>query len=216
MNSKINEKKKTVNFQIDTGARYNVMSQDTFYSVGIKTALKPTSKKLTSFSGHKLKPTGIVQLPCKIQGNNFDIDFYVVDSSVPSVLGWSTCREIGLIQRLYNIHTNELPKQKDLPQDIDSSYKDLFEGLGCMPDTYSIKVDPSVKPVIHPPRKFPISILYFAKFVANMSDITAPLRQLLEKDIQWHWDLEQQSAFDLQKDEVTNAPVLRFYDPKKQ
>ena len=49
-----------------------------------------------------------------------------------------------------------------------------------------------------------------------MSDITAPLRQLLEKDIQWHWDLEQQSAFDLLKDKVTNAPVLRFYDPKKQ
>ena len=43
-------------------------------------------------------------------------------------------------------------------QDIDSSYKDLFEGLGCMPDTYSIKVDPSVKPVIHPPRKVPISM----------------------------------------------------------
>ena len=439
VNSKINDK--TVNFQIDTGARCNVMSQDTFYLVGVKTALKPTSTKLTSFSGHKLKPAGIVQLPCKIQGNNFDIDFYVVDSSVQSVLGGSTCREIGLIQRLYNIHTNELPKQKDLPQDIDSSYKDLFEGLGCMPDTYSIKVDPSVKPVIHPPRKVPISmkekvktellrmesegvikkqteptdwvnsmvvvpkpngkvricidprdlnkavlrehypmktiedilleipeakvfskldavsgywqiklcsesqklctfntplgrysftrlpyglksagevyqrsvsnmvqdiegreaivddiliwgkdieerdkrlkqvldrtrehnmklnrdkcefrknnisyvghvltgqgckpdpekvravkemppptnvkelqtllgfVQYLAKFIANMSDITAPLRKLLEKDIQWHWDLEQQSAFDLLKDEVTNAPVLRFYDPKKQ
>ena len=57
------------------------MSQDTFRSFGIKTALKPTSTKLTSFSGHKLKPIGIVQLPCKIQGNNFDIDFYIVDSS---------------------------------------------------------------------------------------------------------------------------------------
>ena len=51
VNYKINDK--TVNFQIDTGARCNVMSQDTFYSVGIKTAPKPTSTKLTSFSGHK-------------------------------------------------------------------------------------------------------------------------------------------------------------------
>ena len=439
VNSKINDK--TVNFQIDTGARCNVMSQDTFRSFGIKTALKPTSTKLTSFSGHKLKPIGIVQLPCKIQGNNFDIDFYIVDSSVPSVLGGSTCRETGLIQRLYNIQTNELPKQKkDLPQDIESSYKDLFEGLGCMPDTYTIKVDPSVKPVIHPPRKVPISmkekvktellrmesegvikkqteptdwvnsmvvvpkpngkvricidprdlnkavlrehypmktiedilleipeakvfskldavsgywqiklsqesqkfctfntplgrysftrlpyglksagevyqrsvsnmvqdiegceaivddiliwgkditehdkrlkqvldrirgygmklnrskcefrrnsisyvghvltgqgvkpdpekvravkemppptnvkelrtllgfVQYLAKFIANLSEITAPLRQLLEKDIQWHWDSEQQSAFELLKEKVSNAPVLRYYDPKK-
>ena len=439
VNSKINDK--TVNFQIDTGARCNVMSQDTFHSFGIKTALKPTSTKLTSFSGHKLKPIGIVQLPCKIQGNNFDIDFYIVDSSVPSVLGGSTCRETGLIQRLYNIQTNEFPKQKkDLPQDIESSYKDLFEGLGCMPDTYTIKVDPSVKPVIHPPRKVPISmkekvktellrresegvikkqteptdwvnsmvvvpkpngkvricidprdlnkavlrehypmktiedilleipeakvfskldavsgywqiklsqesqkfctfntplgrysftrlpyglksagevyqrsvsnmvqdiegceaivddiliwgkdiaehdkrlkqvldrirgygmklnrskcefrrnnisyvghvltgqgvkpdpekvravkemppptnvkelqtllgfVQYLAKFIANLSEITAPLRQLLEKDIQWHWDSEQQSAFELLKEKVSNAPVLRYYDPKK-
>ena len=84
VNSKINDR--SINFQIDTGARCNVMSQDNFRSLGIKTALKPTSTKLTSFSGHKLKPTGIVQLPCKIQGNTFDIDFYIVDSSVPSFL----------------------------------------------------------------------------------------------------------------------------------
>ena len=38
-----------------------------------------------SFSGHKLKPVGIVQLPCKLQGNIFN-------SSVPSVLGASTYR----------------------------------------------------------------------------------------------------------------------------
>ena len=111
VNSKINEK--SVNFQTDTSARYNVMSQDTFGSFGIKTALKPTSTKLTSFSGHKLKPAGVVQLPCKIQGNNFEINFYVVDSSVPSVLGGSTCREIGLVQRFYNVHINEIQKEND-------------------------------------------------------------------------------------------------------
>ena len=129
-----------------------------FYSVGIKPAMKPTSTKLTSFSRHKFKPAGIVHFPCKIQGNNFDIDFYVVDSSVPSVHGDSTCREIGLIQRLYNIHTNELPKQKDLPQDTDSSCTDLLEGPVCIPDMFAIKVDPSVKLVIHQPRKVPISM----------------------------------------------------------
>ena len=51
-------------------------------------------------------------------------------------------------------------------------------------------------------------VQYLAKFIANMSDITTSLRQLLEKDIHWHWDLEQQSAYDMLKDEVTNAPVL--------
>ena len=58
-------------------------------------------------------------------------------------------------------------------------------------------------------------VQYLAKFIANLSEITAPLRQLLEKDIQWHWDSEQQSAFELLKEKVSNAPVLRYYDPKK-
>ena len=58
-------------------------------------------------------------------------------------------------------------------------------------------------------------VQYLAKFIANLSEITAPLRHLLEKDIQRHWDSEQQSAFELLKENVSNAPVLRYYDPKK-
>ncbi|MCG7877651.1 MAG: RNase H-like domain-containing protein, partial [Candidatus Thiodiazotropha endolucinida] len=112
---------------------------------------------LTSFSGHKLKPEGVVQLPCKIQDKHFDIDFYIVNSAVPSVLGASTCQELGLIQRLFKIHCNEEFNEKELPQDI-QKYNDLFKGLGCLPDTYTIKTDPSIKPVIHPPRKIPVSL----------------------------------------------------------
>ena len=58
-------------------------------------------------------------------------------------------------------------------------------------------------------------VQYLAKCIAYLLGITAPLRQLLEKDIQWHWDSEQQSAFDLLKDKVSNALVLQYYDPKK-
>ena len=141
VNSEINGKQ--INFQIDTGAKCNIMSQTVFQSFGLTTVMKITGTKLTSFSGHKLKPVGIVQLPCKIQGNIFNIDFYIVNSSVPSVLGASTCRDIGLIQRLYRIYSNETPKkQKDLSQDIQENYTDCFEGLDCMPDTYSITRGP--------------------------------------------------------------------------
>ncbi|XP_062579347.1 uncharacterized protein LOC134241293 [Saccostrea cucullata] len=37
-------------------------------------------------------------------------------------------------------------------------YAELFEGLGCLPGQYSIKIDPSITPTIHPPRKIPISL----------------------------------------------------------
>ncbi|XP_056122564.1 NACHT, LRR and PYD domains-containing protein 12-like [Rhinichthys klamathensis goyatoka] len=36
---------------------------------------------------------------------------------------------------------------------------------------------------------------YLAKFIPNMSDISAPLRKLLEKETEWHWeDAQQQNA----------------------
>ncbi|KAK3105807.1 hypothetical protein FSP39_006128 [Pinctada imbricata] len=41
----------------------------------------------------------------------------------------------------------------------DSDYSDLFQGLGCLSGKYSIKLDPNVTPVIHPPRKIPISLM---------------------------------------------------------
>ena len=31
-------------------------------------------------------------------------------------------------------------------------------------------------------------ITYLAKFLPNLSDVTEPLRRLLDKDVQWHWN----------------------------
>ena len=39
-----------------------------------------------------------------------------------------------------------------------SQYKDIFEGTGCLPGTYNLKTDQSVKPVVHPPRKIPVAL----------------------------------------------------------
>ena len=30
-------------------------------------------------------------------------------------------------------------------------------------------------------------ITYLAKFLANLSDVTEPLRRLVDRDVQWHW-----------------------------
>ena len=37
-------------------------------------------------------------------------------------------------------------------------YSDLFQGLGCLLDERTIKVDSSISPVVHPPRKVPVSL----------------------------------------------------------
>jgi hypothetical protein len=58
-------------------------------------------------------------------------------------------------------------------------------------------------------------IVYLSKFAPNLSDIVYPLRQVLKKDVLFHWEVPQQKAFEEVKRILTQAPVLTYYDPKK-
>ena len=37
-------------------------------------------------------------------------------------------------------------------------------------------------------------ITYLAKFVPSLSDVTEPLRRLLDRDVEWHWDHVHENA----------------------
>ena len=56
---------------------------------------------------------------------------------------------------------------------------------------------------------------YLAKFMPNMANVSAPLRQLLEKNIEWHWDKEQEESFNTLKSMASCTPVLGYYDHEK-
>ncbi len=56
-------------------------------------------------------------------------------------------------------------------------------------------------------------INYLAKFVPNLSQITAPLRDLLKKDIQFCLQKPQFDAIAELKRLVTTSPCLKFFDP---
>lgn len=58
-------------------------------------------------------------------------------------------------------------------------------------------------------------VQYLTKFIPDLSDISAPLRKLLENDIEWHWEEPQKKSFEQIKQLVTNAPTLKFYDVNK-
>lgn len=58
-------------------------------------------------------------------------------------------------------------------------------------------------------------VTYVSKFIPNMSQISAPLRQLLEKDVEWSWDQAQEQAFTHLKTAITDAPVLKFFNQEE-
>ncbi|XP_062582084.1 uncharacterized protein LOC134243873 [Saccostrea cucullata] len=115
----------------------------------------PTFSPLKSFSGHCLRCAGTVILPCVWKDAVLPyVKFYIIDQTVNPVLGADICSKLGLVQRIHNIER----KNRTVPHGIPQDYRDLFSGLGCLPGTYSIKVDENIQPVIYPPPKIPIAL----------------------------------------------------------
>jgi hypothetical protein len=56
------------------------------------------------------------------------------------------------------------------------------------------------------------TVNFLAQYIPNMSEITAPLRNLLRKNNHFIWEHEQQQSLQQIKAVLTKEPVLSFYD----
>ena len=95
--------------------------------------------------------------------------------------------------------------------------------LGQLLTSEGVKADPrKVSAILDMPalenksdlQRFLGMVTYLGKFVSNLSEVSAPFRVLLEKDIVWSFDTPQQQAFQELKLIITNTPVLKYFDPK--
>jgi len=60
-------------------------------------------------------------------------------------------------------------------------------------------------------------INYVQKFAPNLADLAKPLRELVKKDNEFVWDKEVHGqCLDQVKQVLTQAPVLKFFDPQKK
>lgn len=57
-------------------------------------------------------------------------------------------------------------------------------------------------------------VTYLAKWIPGLSEKSTALRQLLEKDIPWQWNPEQDKTFQELKQVLTTRPVLQYYNPE--
>lgn len=61
-------------------------------------------------------------------------------------------------------------------------------------------------------QRFMGMINYLGKFIPNLSARNQPLRQLLENEVNWHWDEAQERAFNDLKEAITSTPTLKYFD----
>ena len=89
----------------------------------------------------------------------------MVDGNVKPLLSAETCQKLQFLQVLVNdnhdidtvVHDNTTASASS---DVFQEYPDVFEGIGCLEGSYHIEIDPTVKPVIHPPRRVPVTLKY--------------------------------------------------------
>ena len=58
-------------------------------------------------------------------------------------------------------------------------------------------------------------VTYLSKFIPNMSQKSAPLRQLLQKDVEWSLGQAENEIFESLKTAISSTPVLKFFSPKE-
>ena len=139
--------------EIDTGAKCNVINMATLQSLG-RYQLQPSRVSIRGVHGQCVKAIGMVQLPCSYKNITRSVEFQVLGSQHPvNILGRFDCVRFGLIARV------NVAQAEGAYQGIRGKFKDVLgNNIGCLPGEYSIKIDPSVPPVVHPPRPVPAPI----------------------------------------------------------
>ena len=149
----LGKEKTALQFKLDTGAQVNVIPLQKFKQMKLKDIkLEHTNTKLTGYGGTKLKVKGKCSLQCCYKNSEIVGTFHVVDTNSPAVLGLQSCVDLGLIKLVMSVSSN------NSMEEMLNKYKSVFQGLGCLKEPYHIKIDRSVSPVIHPPRRIPTAL----------------------------------------------------------
>ena len=69
--------------------------------------------------------------------------------------------------------------------------------------------------IVTPVYRFTPTVNYLAKFLPHLSNVIKPLTALTCKDVAWTWGPEHESAVNNVKQLISQAPLLRHYDPKE-
>ena len=83
--------------------------------------------------------------------DKYPLDIQIVDQDVQPVLGLKSSIDLNLVNRVYTVNNQSTESAEGMLDKPDN----LFHGIGCLPAKYDIKIDPSIPPVVAPPRRIP-------------------------------------------------------------
>ena len=157
--------------KIDTGSQVNIMPfKDLKKIVGSNPQINACTHNLVSYSEDKLTVLGTATLPVKSKTDvEHELTFHIVETNQPGLLGLTASQDLGLIKVVMVAKTEEKQTEPDkseevtklseeLKEEVLQKYTQVFTGLGRLEKPYHIEVDPTVTPVVNPPRTVPAAL----------------------------------------------------------
>ena len=158
-----------VQFRIDTGAKCNTLTIDSYQSLMQTGELKHSNIVLCSYSNHKVKPGAAVELLAKYKNWETRTEFEMVNIAQGNMYSVAPQRRLWAIIMRLNSPTLQSETEKNrqvavmdilthsLPDGLDD-FPELSRTIGTLPGTYTIKIDPEAKGVVHPVRCQPAAL----------------------------------------------------------
>lgn len=158
---------KYMNYKLDTGSEVNVLSMKDFKTLKKRPKIHKSKIRLTSYSGDKIPVHGSCMMNIDYKGKKTNFHFLIAENNVIPILGEKAPDKLGLIKGVFtiaeeeqdsNVENNYFKCEEASTQEIVKQYKDVFEGLGCLPGEHRIEVNERVRPVVTPCRKVAFKI----------------------------------------------------------
>ncbi|VDH90160.1 Hypothetical predicted protein [Mytilus galloprovincialis] len=128
---------------------------------GLECKIVKSSTVLTTYDNSEIRPLGktTLKLVNAKNGKSYAETFIVVKENTTPILGNQTIQHMNLVTINYdNIQALDINEISLSEKSVFRQYKDVFDGTGCLPGTYRLEIDETVRPVVHPPRKIPVAL----------------------------------------------------------
>ena len=154
-------------FQLDSGSKVNIMSDETVLKLCSQdglSELEETPVTLVMYNQLEVKPLGKKQFKVVNPKNNkkYSIEFHLVRGECKSILGLRTGKHLQLLtvnsQNISSVESNGVEEKGPKVEDYISQYTDVFTREGKLEGLLHLEIDRNVQPVQLPTQKVPIAL----------------------------------------------------------
>ena len=148
--------KQDIQLKLDTGAEADSIFNIQKSCENFKNRATKAESPFKRLQWENIPIKAVCTLQCQHKGTIHNLDFFITNIESEPVLSISACKELGLIKFIGAVNRQE--DVEVFTTRIKTEYEDVFTGIGCLEKPYHIKLDPTVQPVIIPPRRIPFGL----------------------------------------------------------